>query len=69
MKAELDALVGNGTWEVFDEPNEGTNIVDSKWVLKIKFDADGDVERFRARIVARDLARSTALIARRNLHQ
>ena len=46
MKAELDALVENGTWEVVDEPKTGTNIVDSKWVLKIKFDADGDVERF-----------------------
>ena len=53
MKAELDALVENGTWEVVDEPNKGTNIVDSKWVLKIKFDANGDVERFKARLVAR----------------
>ena len=53
MKAELDALVENGTWEVVDEPKKGTNIVDSKWVLKIKFDADGDVKRLKARLVAR----------------
>ena len=53
MKAELNALVENGTWEVVDEPKKGTNIVDSKWVLKIKFDADGDVECFKARIFAR----------------
>ena len=30
MKAELDALVENGTWEIVDEPKKGTNIVDSK---------------------------------------
>uniref|UniRef100_A0AAV1TIB8 Reverse transcriptase Ty1/copia-type domain-containing protein n=1 Tax=Peronospora matthiolae TaxID=2874970 RepID=A0AAV1TIB8_9STRA len=54
MKAELDALVENGTWKVVDEPKKGTNIVDSKWVLKIKFDADGDVERIKARLVARE---------------
>ena len=30
MKAELDALVENGTWEDVDEPKKGTNIVDSK---------------------------------------
>ena len=45
MKSELGALVENGTWEAVEEPKKGTNIVDSKWVLKIKFDADGDVER------------------------
>ena len=46
MKAELNALVKSDTWEVVDKPKKGINIVDSKWVLKIKFDADGDVERF-----------------------
>ena len=30
MKAELDVLVENGTWEIVDEPKKGTNIVDSK---------------------------------------
>ena len=53
MKAELYALVENGTWEVVDEPKKGRYIVNSKWVLKIKLDADGDVERFKARLVAR----------------
>ena len=53
MKAELNALVENVNWEVVDESNKGTNIVDSKWVLKIKFDADSDVERFKSRLNAR----------------
>ena len=53
MKAELNALVKSDTWEVVDKPKKGINIVDSKWVLKIKFDADGDVERFKARLVSR----------------
>ena len=54
MKAELNALVENVNWEVVDESNKGTNIVDSKWVLKIKFDADGDVVRFKTRLLARE---------------
>ena len=52
MKAELNALVENDTWEVIDEPNKGNKIIESKWVLKIKFDADGAVEWFKARLVA-----------------
>lgn len=28
-------------------------MVDQKWVLKLKFDSEGDIERFKARLVAR----------------
>ena len=69
MKAELNALVKNGTWKVSDESNKATNIFESKWVSEIKFDADGDVERFKQDLLLEGLARSTALVSRRHLHR
>ena len=45
MKAKGNALVQNGTWEVVDDTNKGTNIVDSKCVLKTKYDVDCGVKR------------------------
>ena len=33
-------------------PPEGTNIVESRWVFKIKCNEDGSIERFKARLVA-----------------
>ncbi len=52
MQEELDALVENGTWEVVDPPPKGTNVVGHKWVLKLKMDSEGAIERFKARLVA-----------------
>lgn len=46
---EVDA---NGTFEVVDMP-QNTNIVSSKWVYAVKYDVDGNLERLKARIVAR----------------
>ncbi|DBA02790.1 TPA: hypothetical protein N0F65_006580, partial [Lagenidium giganteum] len=52
IRAELDALVENGTWEVVEQP-ASSNVVDCKWVLKIKYDSAGEIGRFKARLVAR----------------
>ncbi|OQR85104.1 retrovirus-related Pol polyprotein from transposon TNT 1-94 [Achlya hypogyna] len=51
MQAEIDNLIQNGTWELVAKP-VGVNIVGHKWVYKIKFDNVGEVERFKARLVA-----------------
>jgi len=52
MDKELAELNANGTWELVDAP-DGANIVTSKWVYKIKFGSNGELERFKARLVAR----------------
>ena len=52
MQSELYALVKNGTWKMVVEPVKNTNDVYSKWVLKLKFGADGDVEPCKTRFVA-----------------
>ena len=51
MKKEIESLRKNDVWELADLP-KGRKAVGSKWVLKIKTDAEGSVERFKARLVA-----------------
>jgi len=51
MNDEINALKKNNTFDVVNKPI-GRNIVGSKWVLKTKKNADGTLERFRARAVA-----------------
>ncbi|KAG7577546.1 Reverse transcriptase RNA-dependent DNA polymerase [Arabidopsis thaliana x Arabidopsis arenosa] len=48
---ELHALESNNTWVVETLP-EGKNVVGCKWVFTIKYNPDGTVERYKARLVA-----------------
>lgn len=52
IQAELDALKANGTWELIARPTN-TDVVDSKWVLHVKKDSAGEIEKYKARLVAR----------------
>ena len=52
MQNEIDQLIENGTWELVDIPI-GTNIVSHRWVFRVKFDSEGEIEKFNARLVAR----------------
>ena len=35
IQAELDSLIANGNWELIARPTDGSNVVDSKWVLLV----------------------------------
>lgn len=52
MNDELSALKRNATWDLVP-PKPGINLIDSKWVYKVKRKADGSVERLKARLVAK----------------
>jgi hypothetical protein len=52
IEAEMDALRDNHTWDVVDRPTD-RQIVDSKWVVKIKRLSDGSVDKFKVRLVAK----------------
>jgi hypothetical protein len=52
MKTEFDALILNKTWRLIP-PRDDLNIIDSKWVFKLKHKADGSIDRYKARLVAK----------------
>jgi hypothetical protein len=49
---EHRALISNNTWDLVSRP-PGTNVVSGKWIFKHKFNADGTLERYKARWVVR----------------
>ena len=51
VQEELNALEENGVWNVVRLP-KNANSLHSKWVYKTKRDADGELERYKARFVA-----------------
>lgn len=52
IDAELSALLGMGTFEFISKLPEGRRAISSKLVFKIKRLTNGDIERFKARLVA-----------------
>ncbi|CAI7871241.1 unnamed protein product [Closterium sp. NIES-53] len=52
MESELKSIEENGTWELV-ELLEGRKAITSKWLFKIKSDADGKIERYKSRLVAK----------------
>jgi hypothetical protein len=51
MRQEYDSLVENRTWDVVQRPRS-KNVIGSKWVLRVKRNADGSVNKYKARLVA-----------------
>jgi hypothetical protein len=54
IKSEYDSLVSWKTWTLV-LCSAGRKFVDSKWVFKLKRDANGQITRYKARLVARGL--------------
>ena len=52
MKDELKSVDQNEVWDLFELP-EGYKKVGCKWVYKTKRDTKGNIERFKARLMAK----------------
>jgi hypothetical protein len=52
MQDEYDALMTNKTWTLVP-PSPHKNIIDCKWVYRVKHRADGTIDRYKARLVAK----------------
>jgi len=57
MNDEIIALKKNKTFDIVNKPI-AHNIVASKWAFKTKQNADGTLERFRARAVAQGFSQA-----------
>ena len=51
MQEEYESLMKHNTWTLVDLP-EDRNLVGSRWVYKIKRNASGKIDRYKARLVA-----------------
>nr|GEU84097.1 hypothetical protein [Tanacetum cinerariifolium] len=53
MNSEMEALIRNMTWVITKLPS-GRKRNESKWIFKVKYKSTGEVERFKARLVAKE---------------
>lgn len=52
MNKEIETLEANGTWELTQLPS-GKKSIGCKWVYKVKYNHNGTVERYKAKLVAK----------------
>jgi hypothetical protein len=52
MQDEYDALMDNKTFYLFP-PSSTRNLIDCKWVYRVKKNVDGSVDKYKARLVAK----------------
>jgi len=52
MHEELMAIEKNNTWQLTNLP-KGHKAIDVKWVYKIKVKANGEIDRYKLRLVAK----------------
>ena len=55
MQAEYDSLMDNDTWTLVDKP-EDKQVLPGKWVYRVKYGANGQVDKLKARYVAKGFA-------------
>jgi len=69
MKKEIEAIEKNKTWELIDLP-KGVKPIGVKWLYKTKFRENGEIDKFKARLVVKvqqyglDYTEVFALVAR-----
>ena len=51
MVEEYSSIMTNDVWEVIPKPQE-RSVVGSRWIYKIKYAADENIEKLKARFVA-----------------
>lgn len=52
MQSEHNSLLENKTWILCDLP-EGRKAISCKWLYKLKTNQNGEIDRFKARLVVR----------------
>lgn len=60
MKDEIDILTKRGTWEIVTPPKEA-NIIGTRFVYKIKRLANGEIDKYKARLVVQGFAQKDGI--------
>ena len=60
MLEEYNSILTNDVWDVVPRP-QGKPMVTSKWIYKVKFSADGSVEKCKAKFVARGFSQKEGI--------
>ena len=64
----MHAIQKNDTWELTTFP-QNHKTIGVKWVYKIKYTADGEFDRYKARFVAKGYKQNMASTMKMILHQ
>ena len=60
MVEEYISIMMNDVWEVVPRP-QNRSVVGSRWIYKIKYVADDNIEKFKARFVAKGYAQKEGI--------
>ena len=60
MVEEYSSIMTNHVWEVVPRP-EDRSVVGSRWIYKIKYAADGSVEKYTVRFIAKGYAQKEGI--------
>ena len=60
MDEEIDSIERNNTWDLVYLP-EGKNSIGVKWFYKTKMNAKGDIEKYKARLVAQGFSQQPGI--------
>eukprot|EP00253_Pinus_taeda_P036617 PITA_36617 len=60
MLEEYSSIMVSDVWEVVPRPRDGS-VVGSRWIYKVKYVADGSVEKYEARFVAKGYAQKEGI--------
>jgi hypothetical protein len=60
MTEEYQSIIKNDVWEIVLRP-KSKDVVSSKWLFKIKHAADGSIEKYKARFVARGFSQKQGI--------
>lgn len=51
MKVEMNEMKKRDVWEIVERP-ENVRVIGSKWIFSLKQDSDGNIQKYKARLVA-----------------
>jgi hypothetical protein len=60
MNEEYQSIIKNDVWDVVPRPKDKL-VVSSKWIFKTKHSADGSIEKYKARFVARGFSQKEGI--------